>query len=267
MQLICPSCHHVFDSSITYIKTTEDLWKTTCPKCQNTYTIYNDMTKANVVMAFVNDKDEDGNEKPIDNYSTTWDAKDIYAIYAFNTIDEFWSKWCEIVETPDTPWYHVLYKGAHIYSGICDWDDQDIFENAFREDNENNKTNDTPWDDLSQYKRIHRFWQFISDHIDKIYCLNIETDTDFIKIKIDPEAIPDFYKMCMPKEPFAQINLEKFNATVSPSNIVIEDLINLFNIEIQCGIVLEHDYHVITAPDILGLMPKHLADEVVINIR
>ena len=121
MKLVCMSCWHEFEGTITK----DELgWHSVCPECESSFDV--DVPQGRIVMAFANDETDD-------YFTDDWyDDNELLTYYAFNTPEEFMATWRKMHDYdnggwPDSMWYWVLDDGICICSGACDPDDEEIF--------------------------------------------------------------------------------------------------------------------------------------------
>lgn len=124
-QLTCLSCNHSFSGSMSF----DELgWHSSCPECGTSFDV--DIPEGRIKMFFM-----DTGSRDTDDFDDYYRGAAVYSFYAFDNVKDFFAKWKEISEDPDSMWYWCYdgeIKDENCFcSGACDPYDIDIFMEHF----------------------------------------------------------------------------------------------------------------------------------------
>lgn len=125
LKLTCLNCSHEFVGTISF----DSLgWHSVCPKCGSSFDV--DAPEGRIKMLFL-----DTEEVEECDFDCFYNGEAVCSFYTFDTVKEFFTKWKEISECPDSMWYLVFdgdIKDENcICSGACDPYDIGIFMEHF----------------------------------------------------------------------------------------------------------------------------------------
>lgn len=124
MNLVCMSCYHEFEGSISY----DELgWHSSCPECGCSFDV--DLPGGEIIMAFADDTGDDSWE----NFTGDIRSASLLSYYAFSSRKEFLGKWEEKVynEKPDSMWYWIIEGDNCITFGCPDPGDIELICEAW----------------------------------------------------------------------------------------------------------------------------------------
>ena len=127
MTFTCPHYGHDFQGTMSL---DELSWNTVCPECEASFDVDVYLPHDRIQMFFM-----DTDSRATDDFDDYYRGAAVCSHYAFDNIKDFFAKWKEISEDPDSMWYWCYdgeVKDENCFcSGACDSDDIDIFRENF----------------------------------------------------------------------------------------------------------------------------------------